>query len=181
MPTVQARARRRLVAAALTAAIVAGMLLLLIAINVIALTIDYRGQGAEWVVVAATVIADILLIAIIYRLVLEALIAIADRDRDGIPVPSLLAGLLVIYTLVLWTILAPTLNRIGAALDLELLTSGWNEPESQLSRTAVVFAFVVVSHYWIVLRYQRGGLAAAIRRWFVEWRDYRARARSREG
>lgn len=181
MPTKQAARRRHRLAAALTAGIVASMAGALVAINKIAVIMGYHGEGSAWVVAAATLAADAMLIAIIYRLILEAFIAVAERDRENIPVPAFLSGLLIIYTLVLWAILAPTLNRIGIAAGWVLFTQGWNEPESQLIRTALIFAFVTLSYYWIVWRYQRGGLMQAIRRSLLDWRARKDRNTDRQG
>ena len=160
---------------AITSAIVLSMLAVLVAINRAALLLGYEGNDVDWVVVAATVIADALLIGIIYQLVHESLLALAERRRDNRPVPALLSGLLIIYTLVLWTILAPTINRFGVAAELPIFTRGWTEPESQLVRTAIVFAFVALSYYWIVWRYRRGGLVDAIAALVREFRAARAR------
>lgn len=180
MPTKRAARRRPGLAALLTLGVVVSMALALVFINRGAVLAGYRGDNAAWVVVVATLAADAMLIGIIYRLILEALIAVAERDRDNIPVPALLSGLLIMYTLVLWTILAPTLNRIGIAADFGLFSDGWNEPESQLVRTAIIFAFVTLSYYWIVWRYQRGGLIDALRRSLADWRARRARAQDRD-
>lgn len=171
------RRRVRTISLAITAAIVASMALILILINRAALFIGYQGDDVDWVVVVATVIADLLLIGIIYQLVHETLLALAERKRYNRPVPALLSGLLIIYTLVLWTILAPTINRFGVAANVPIFTRGWTEPESQLIRTAVVFAFVALSYYWIVWRYRRGGLVDALSAWVREFRAARARWR----
>lgn len=171
--------RARAISALVTAAITASMVIALIIINRGALIIGWEGDTYDWAVAIFTVIADILLIAIIYRLVLELLVAMQEQKRKGIPVPVLLFGLITLYTLVMWTILAPTISRLGGVLGLALLVDGWTEPESKLVRTGVVFAFVVLSYYWLVWRYRDASMNEALKKWLDARAERREAARRR--
>lgn len=157
--------RARAISALVTAGITTSMVIALVIINRAALFIGWEGEAYDWFVVGATIIADILLIAIVYRLILELLIALQEQKREGIPVPVLLFGLITLYTLVMWMILAPTISRLGEVMRIAWFVDGWTEPERRLIRTGVVFAFVVLSYYWLVWRYRDSSMVEALKRW----------------
>lgn len=153
-------------ATGLAAIVPAAMTLLVATLGRAALALHYRGDGVTTVVVAATLLADAVLLLIIRQLILDVL---DGRARGA--VPRLLPGLLALYGLLFWFVWAPTVTFFGSRLGARWLAEGWVEPESQLIRTALVIAFVLISYQVLVGRYHRSGTPAHIRARLAEWRD----------
>lgn len=163
-------------AAALTLLVCTLLIGLLLILLRTAQVLNYDDGNTLTVAVATTAIDAALLSCIVGFLIYEWLLARREQVSGGKPIPAILTGLIALYILALWIFLGPTVYWVGTYTGIAVLTQGFNEPESRLTRNAVVLAFALLSAWLLVVRYR----ARHVAEWISDLIERRFKSRRKD-